>query len=149
MFFKSIRFKVLVSYMLLLTLTLLIFSAALYGVFDRFLMGNLDDLISSRAEGVADSIDAYWTSLEGAKGVAIEPGPENLKSFEAVAREWVEEKRKDPELMKVFVRILNTKGEQFVSTRSMPALSCSETISAVASRRTPSSPSSGISFPSH
>ncbi|MCX5665751.1 MAG: HAMP domain-containing sensor histidine kinase, partial [Candidatus Omnitrophica bacterium] len=33
---------------------------------------------------------------------------------------WVEEKRKDPELMKVFVQILSVRGEQLVSTKSMP-----------------------------
>jgi len=43
-----------------------------------------------------------------------------MASFLDIARSWVEEKRKDPELMKVFVQILSIKAERLVSTRSMP-----------------------------
>ena len=60
MFFKSIRFKVLAWYILLLTVTLFSFSTVLYGSFSKVLVNNLDDLLSSRAEGVADSMHAYW-----------------------------------------------------------------------------------------
>ncbi len=120
MFFRSIRFKILLWYMLLLTVTLLIFSTILYGIFDKFLIGSLEDLISSRAEGVADSIEAYWIAPQGGKNVELEPNADSLKNFETAAREWVEEKRKDPELLKVFVQILDTKGERLISTRAMP-----------------------------
>ncbi len=120
MFFKSIRFKILLWYMLLLTFTLLIFSTVLYGIFDKFLIDSLDDLIGSRAEGITNSIGAYWISPQGGKNIEIEPSDDNLKNFKAVAREWVEEKSKDSELMKVFVQILNTKGERIVSARTMP-----------------------------
>lgn len=81
MFFKSIRFKVLLWYILILTTTLLIFSTILYGVFNKFLVNSLDDLISSRAEGLANSIEAYWLSPEGGKNVEIEPSADNLGSL--------------------------------------------------------------------
>ena len=111
MFFKSIRFKILVWYMLLLTVTLFSFSLILYGSFSKVLVNNLDDLLSSRAEGVADSVHAYWHD----KG-----GESDMAPFLNIARDWVEEKRKDPELMKVFVQILSVKAERLVATKSMP-----------------------------
>jgi len=125
MFFKSIRFKVLVWYMLLLAATLLIFSAALYGSFDKILINNLDDLLSSRAEGIADAIHTYWHAKEaGLLESGKKPGggdAQGLSNFIEIAREWVEEKRKDdPELLKVFAQILDTKGERLVATKTMP-----------------------------
>ena len=111
MFFKSIRFKVLTWYMLLLAVTLFSFSIVLYGSFNKVLINNLDDLLSSRAEGVTDSVHTYWHD----KGNASDMAP-----FLNIARDWVEEKRKDPELMKVFVQILSVKTERLVSTKSMP-----------------------------
>jgi two-component system, OmpR family, sensor kinase len=111
MFFKSIRFKVLAWYMLLLAVTLFSFSVILYGSFSKVLVNNLDDLLSSRAEGVSDSVHTYWHD----KGNTSDMAP-----FLNIAREWVEEKRKDPELMKVFVQILSVKAERLVSTKSMP-----------------------------
>lgn len=97
-------------YMLLLTLTLLSFSAILFGGFETALFDDFDDLLYSRAEGVAASINTYWQ--------AKETGDE--KSFIAMARDWVEEKRKDPDLMSVSVQILNAKGERLVASKSMP-----------------------------
>ncbi|MFA6320644.1 MAG: HAMP domain-containing sensor histidine kinase [Candidatus Omnitrophota bacterium] len=97
--------------MLLLTATLLIFSTILYGGFDKILINHLDDLLSSRAEGVADAVHIYCHAKNG--GSSIVP-------FNEIARDWVEEKRKDPELMKVFVQILDTKGERLVATKKTP-----------------------------
>ncbi|MCX5668149.1 MAG: HAMP domain-containing sensor histidine kinase, partial [Candidatus Omnitrophica bacterium] len=111
MFFKSIRFKVLVWYMLLLAVTLFSFSIVLYGSFSKVLVNNLDDLLSSRAEGVTDSVHTYWHD----KGNTSDMAP-----FLNIARDWVEEKRNDPELMKVFVQILSVKAQRLVSTKSMP-----------------------------
>jgi two-component system OmpR family sensor kinase len=111
MFFKSIRFKVLAWYMLLLAVTLLSFSVILYGSFSKVLVNNLDDLLSSRAEGVTDSVHAYWHE----KGNTSDMAP-----FFNIARDWVEEKTKDPELMKVFVQILSIKAERLIATKSMP-----------------------------
>ncbi len=120
MFFKSIRFKVLLSYMFLLTLTLLIFSAILYGIFNKFLTNSLDDLISSRAEGIADSVRAYWISPQAGKNIEIEPSENNIENFEMIAGSWVEEKRKDPELMRVFAQILDKNGNRLIHTKTMP-----------------------------
>jgi signal transduction histidine kinase len=111
MFFRSIRFKVLAWYMLILAVTLFSFSILLYGIFNTVLVNNLDDLLSSRAEGVADSVHTYWHD----KGCSSDMAP-----FLSIARDWVEEKRKDPELMKVFVQILSVKAERLISSKSIP-----------------------------
>jgi len=113
MFFKSIRFKILAWYMLLLAITLLSFSAVLYGSFSKALVNNLDGLLSLRAEGVADSVRAYWHDKDKAS---------DMKPFLDIARGWVDEKIRDPELMNVFVRILSSKAETLVATKSMPFL---------------------------
>ncbi len=46
--------------MALLTLTLAAFSMVFYNRLSYDLYGNLDDLLQSRVEGIADSIDTYW-----------------------------------------------------------------------------------------
>lgn len=118
MFFKSIRFKALLWYTLFLTITLCTFSVILYESFNKVLYDDFDDLLSLRAEGIVDSINTYWH----AKG----PRGTDNESFIAVARSWVEEKRKDPELMSVYVQILNNRGQLLVASKSMPSM---ETIS--------------------
>jgi signal transduction histidine kinase len=118
MFFQSIRFKMMLWYMLLLTVTLLSFSSILYGSFNKLLYANLDDLLSSRAEGVANSVTAYW----GAKQVEIQHDGPKLADFSKIAANWVEEKRKDPELMSIFVRVLSRNGELVVASKNMPVL---------------------------
>lgn len=104
----------LLWYMLLLTITLFAFSGVLYGSFDKILVGNLEDLLSSRAEGVVDAVHTYLHSAETRT---------DTNSFLDIARGWVEEKRKDPELMKLYVQILNPGGERLVATKSMPFIS--------------------------
>lgn len=126
MLFKSVRFKAVLLYIIILTITLLSFSVALYGSFHKSLYDDLDDLLSSRAEGVVNSINVYWQARRvnapddgsGAKKT------EDIASteFTAAARDWVEEKRKDPDLMSVFVQILNSQGDNVVSSKLMPRI---------------------------
>ena len=60
MIFKSIRFKIVLWYMGLLTLTLLAFSVLVYGIFEKAMYNDLDDLLSSRAYGIVNTITTYW-----------------------------------------------------------------------------------------
>ena len=126
MFFKSIRFKIILWYTLFLTVTLCTFSVILYEGFNKILYDDFDDLLSSRAEGVADSVAAYWHAHRvnlpsGRAGMAVADSIDQGKFIEA-ANGWVTEKRKDPELMSLFVRILDRKGQCLVASRSMPRL---------------------------
>jgi len=119
-FFKSIRFKVLIWYTLILTLTLFAFGILLYGSFNKAIYNDFDDLLSSRADGIANSINAYWAAKQ-AEGLNAKD-PARAANFKMVASSWVEEKRKDPELMSIFTQILNSKGELLVASRSMPRI---------------------------
>ena len=64
MFFRSVRFKFMLWYMIVLTVTLSAFSFILYQGFAKELYDDFDDLLSSRAEGVADSIATYWQARQ-------------------------------------------------------------------------------------
>jgi signal transduction histidine kinase len=117
-FFKSVRFKFLLWYIAALTVTLLCFSAVLYGSFSKILYGDLDDLLSSKADGIANAIDAYWDADRVIKiGQA-----EGQAGFKNIAQEWLEEKRKDHELMNIFAQILDTGSSVIVSSKNMPRL---------------------------
>jgi len=116
MFFRSIRFKMMLWYMLLLTLTLLVFSVIVYGSFSKTLYNDLDDLLSSKAEGVVNSINTYWS----AKAAAAAQGRRGEDTFATSAGDWVETKLKDPELMSLFVQILDPKGARIVASKNMP-----------------------------
>ncbi len=108
MFLKSIRFKIFICYLAILTTTLSLFSLLIYGDFSKNLYDDLDDLLSSRTEGVVNSISTYLKTAHDKDG------------FETIASDWVEEKRKDPELMSIFVQILDVKGSSIVFSKSMP-----------------------------
>lgn len=110
-FFKSIRFRVILWYMVFLFFILSAFSFLLYKSFKTTIYDDLDNLLVSKAEGITNSIDAYW---EGKEVVPAE------KNFIAMAQNWVEEKRRDPQLMSLFVQILDAKGTTLVSSKSMP-----------------------------
>jgi signal transduction histidine kinase len=117
-FFKSVRFRFLAWYMVVLTITLLAFSSVLYGGFSKILYGDLDDLLSSKADGIANAIDTYWDAKTGI-GLRDAPG---AADFTKTASEWMEAKRKDPELMGLFSQILDVNGTKLVSSSKMPRL---------------------------
>jgi signal transduction histidine kinase len=118
MFLLSIRFKMVLWYMLLLALTLVCFSSAIYGSFNKLLYGNLDDLLSSRGEGVSDSVSAYWA----AKQVEMQHEGSMRSDLAKAASGWVEEKRRNPELMSIFVRVLDRDGGLVAASKNMPRL---------------------------
>jgi len=124
MFFKSIRFKVIFWYMVMLALTLFSFSAITYGGFYKGVYGDFDDLLSSRAEGVVNSVNTYWQARhphtpqdEAAPAMQEEAV---MKDFIAVARNWVEEKSKVPDLLRISVQILDINGKGVVASKLMP-----------------------------
>ncbi|MCX5656644.1 MAG: heavy metal sensor histidine kinase [Candidatus Omnitrophica bacterium] len=124
MFFKSIRFKIILWQVLILAVTFFLFSILLYHNFSRSLYENLDDLLQSKAEGTANSIDAYW---ETEKLEATENGKEsnvfskiNNVNFAKIAQRWVKEKSSDPRLMDIIVQIFDVNGENIISSKNIP-----------------------------
>ena len=110
MFVKSIRFKIILWYARVLALTLALFSIVLYHNFRQRLYENTDDVLLSRAEGVADSIDTYWEteklSMEENGAEDETPGQINNINFAKSARRWVQERSQDPNLVNIIVQIL-------------------------------------------
>jgi heavy metal sensor kinase len=125
MLLRSIRFKIILLYMVLLTLTLTVFSVALYNKLKTDLYRNVDNLLQSRAEGIEDSIDTYW-EVEKLQVKKSRRKPDALKKFEvinfaAIARLWVDEESNAPELLNIIVQIFDAKGNSIASSKNMPA----------------------------
>ena len=123
MAFRSIRFKIILLYMLILTVTLLAFSVILYHRLSKEVYEERDDLLQSRAEGVINSIEAYWDAeqqsiLSRGRGIDILSKIDNI-NFYKVAQRWVEERSNDPELLISWCRFLIHK----VSTSFLPETS--------------------------
>jgi signal transduction histidine kinase len=108
-----------------LAATLGLFSLLLYGNFHKYLYDEFDDLLSSQAEGVAALIDSYWRAgnVTGLNGTAASNDKaRDATEFVNIARGWVEERRKSPEFMSIFIQILDTKGGRLVASKSSPRL---------------------------
>jgi hypothetical protein len=126
MFFKSVRFRIVLWYMALLTITLLVFSALLYQNFKNRLYDDLDDLLSSKADGISNAVLTYWDIKK--MEAADEGGPvrssraPDAGSFLAMASIWVVEKSKDPNLMSIYVQILDASGGILVGSKGIPRI---------------------------
>ncbi len=126
MLFKSVRFRVIFLYIAILAVTLSAFSLLIYGNFSKNLYDDLDDLLSSRAEGVVYAFNTY-NQLK--KADTAHHGEESdlsatddMDHFVKIAGIWVEEQRKDPDLMSVFVQISDPDGNIIVSSKANPRL---------------------------
>ena len=126
MFYKSIRFKIVLWYMGILTITLLVFSALVYGDFKKAMYDDLDDVLSSRAEGITNAISTYLDikKMESSQaGKSLQGAPVyEMKDFLALSSDWIMEKTKDPNLMSLFVRIRDPKGDLLVSSKNIPRI---------------------------
>ncbi len=124
MFIKSIRFKIILWYMLILALTLGVFSILLYRNFSQKMYMNIDDILQSRVEGIVDSIDTYW---EAERQDAVTGGVKkevfskrNNINFVRIAQRWVEEESDDPALLNMIVQIYDLGGKLIASSKNMP-----------------------------
>ncbi|MBI5409398.1 MAG: HAMP domain-containing protein [Nitrospirae bacterium] len=127
MFIKSVRFKIILWYMLVLALTLAVFSVTLYRNFSQKLYGDKDDILQSRVGGVVDSIDTYWEA-ERLEATAMGINPEafskiNNINFAKIAQRWVEEKSDDPDLLNIIVQIFDVNGALIASSKNISNVS--------------------------
>jgi len=139
---QSIRFRITLLYTIILTLTLLGFSLVVYQNFSRSLRGNLDGLLKSKAQGVADSIEAYWEAEaldESGNAVkAASPSKVGNINFLKIARRWIEEESDDPALIGVIVQVFRADGGLIAASKDVPqvaALSRAELQAAGLGRR--------------
>jgi hypothetical protein len=127
MFLSSVRFKIITWYMLILTLTLLLFSFLLFHNLSRRLHQEIDNMLQLKAEGIADSINAYWEAEQLEEGkdkidIASLAKIDNV-NFAKVALRWVEEKSSDPSLMNIAVQIFDRGGNLIASSHNIANIS--------------------------
>jgi heavy metal sensor kinase len=127
MFIKSIRFKIILWYMLILALTLGVFSILLYRNFSQKMYKNIDDVLQSRVEGIVDSIDTYWESerlevMTGGVKKEVFSKINNI-NFARIAQRWVEEESDDPALLNTIVQIYDSAGKLIASSKNMTNIS--------------------------
>ena len=124
---RSIRSRLILWYMLILALTLCLFSVILYHNFSKGLRGQGDALLRSRAEGIASSIDTYWEAdrLEAIKdGVTVKEFSKiDNVNFARIARRWVDETSGDPQLIGIIVQIYGADGKRIAYSKNIPAIS--------------------------
>jgi two-component system OmpR family sensor kinase len=129
MLLKSIRFKIVFWYTVMLLLVLALFSILVYASLRKTLNNDLNDLLQLKAEGVTESIETYWET-EKNEGMATGAAKEafskiNNLNFNKIAERWVEEQSSDPELLGIIVSILGPKGEKIASSRNLSGIGSS------------------------
>src|SRR5271170_5297625 len=123
MLFQSIRFKIVLWHMFILSLALLIFGMVLYHNLYLKISDDTDDVLRSRSKGIEQSIDTYWEaeSMDIAEGnVKVHFTKEDNINFIRIAKRWVGEKINDPDLINIIVRIFDAHGNPIASSRNIP-----------------------------
>jgi heavy metal sensor kinase len=122
---RSIRLRFIFWYILILAVTFSVFAFVLYFHVSSNLKGNLDDVLLTKADGIAASINTYW---ETEKMDALKHGARknvfskiNNLNFLKVAKRWVEERSNDPDLMDIIVQIYKPDGELIAYSPNAPA----------------------------
>lgn len=126
MFLKTLKFKIILVYTLVLTTLISLFSIFLYSNFKNSLYGDLDDLLQFKAQDITGSIDTYW---EIEKLATLEEGVNedvfskiNNINFLKIAQRWVKEKSNDPKLMNIIVQIFDLGGNNIASSQNIPSI---------------------------
>lgn len=123
-FLRSIRFRFLAWYFLILAVTFSLFSIILYVDLSSTLYEKLDDVLLSKAEGIARSIDTYWDTekVEGLRRGAKSDvfSKINNANFVKIANRWVEERSNDPDLVDIMVQIYAHDGRLIAYSRTSP-----------------------------
>ncbi len=123
-FSRTIRFKIVLWYMLVLALTLSAFSVFLYHNFSSDLRDDADERLRAKADIIAQAIDTYWETekldAETVGGMRSAFGKANNLNFSRIAQHWVEERSNDPKLISVIIEIFDAHGTPIALSRSMP-----------------------------
>jgi len=126
MLFNTVRFKITIFYMIILAVTLSLFSFLLYQNFNSLLFKNIDNLLASRAKGATDAIDTYWEmeiiEAKDAGAVGRVFTKDNNENFIKIAKKWMDDKTDDPKLLNTVIQIFNTKGEDLASSKNIPEI---------------------------
>jgi heavy metal sensor kinase len=111
---RSIRFRLTALYCLALAVTFIMSGFLIYGFANGTMKRDLDRLLELRAEGVAASIDTFWT-VWSRQALAADPLNRSASKvgnvdFAQVAQRWVAERIDDPELAGFIVQLFGSDG---------------------------------------
>ena len=114
-FFKSIRFRFIFWYTLILSITFLLFSFTLYHYFKYNLYKEFDNRLQLRAEGIVHSIETYWETekMEARKYGSVKDvyNKINNANFVKIAQRWVKDKSNNLDLTNLIVHLYNSSCE--------------------------------------
>ncbi len=123
---RSVRVRIIALYMVILLLSLTLLSFVLFRDLERMLNDDIDKLLESRTQGVADSLNTYWEAekLEAAGGGIMAGSLSKIDNanFVKIAQRWVMDRTDDPELLDIIVQIFDVKGGHIVSSKTMPEM---------------------------
>lgn len=126
MFLSSVRFRIILWYMLILALTLSLFGLLLFHNLKVRLYHEIDDMLLLKAEGISDSIDAYWEAQrqEALKEREVFGMTDEISNsdFLKAAQRWIEEKSNGSALMSIAVQIFDSGGMLIVSSKNIPKM---------------------------
>jgi len=121
---RSLRFRMTCLYVLALALTFAVSGLVVYRFTSRALHGDLDDLLELRAEGIAASIDTFWTVESDAALRAGRPLGSTSKignlDFQRLALRWVEERIEDPVLVDIVVQLFGPDSRLIAASQPVP-----------------------------
>jgi heavy metal sensor kinase len=111
---RSLRFRMSCLYVVAMALTFALVGFAVYRLTGGALRRDLDNLLELRAEGIAQSIDTFWTVQAREALAAGRPLGSASKvgsaEFERLAQRWVEERIQDPVLVDIVVQLFGPDG---------------------------------------
>ena len=124
MLIKSIRFRFIIWYTLILSITFLLFSLVLYFHFRHNLVKEFDTRLQLKAEGLVHSIETYWETekMEARKYGSLKHvyNKINNANFVKMAQRWMRDKIGNLDLTNLTVQIYDPEGE-LIATKTKPS----------------------------
>jgi heavy metal sensor kinase len=121
---RSLRVRLAALYVLVLALTFVLAGFLVYRFTAQALHRDLDNLLELRAEGIAASVDTFWTvQAEGATAAGRLRGPTSKvgsAEFQRLAQRWVEERIEDPVLAGIIVQVFGPDTRLIAASKNVP-----------------------------
>jgi heavy metal sensor kinase len=121
---RSLRVRVAALYVLVLALTFALAGFLVYRFTAQTLHRDLDNLLKLRAEGIAASIDTFWTvqAEEALAAGRFQGSTSKIGSaeFQRLAQRWVEERIEDPILAGLVVQVFGPAARLIAASKNLP-----------------------------
>jgi heavy metal sensor kinase len=122
---RSIRVQIVFWHIVVLSLSFIVFGAALYHTVSKRLNNDLNDLLMTRAVGIREAVDAAWEEeRRDARdaGAEIETMTKRLDiNFARIVNRWMTENSRDPLLANIDLGIFDAAGQLISSSLRTPS----------------------------